>query len=289
MRIPLLLAALACGLVAYAENVKTLSAMYTYYPPETMSLEDAKRTAYERAKIQAIADEFGTIVAQTNITNISNDNENSTVNFQSIGASEVKGEWIEDTETPQYAIQYIDGALVINVKIKGKARELKGNKYECSARILRNKDEKNETTKFNAGDHFVLSFQSSVNGFLVVYLLDGDGVASCLLPYAAQSEPNMPIKANVKYILFDTTVNKENYVDEYYLTCSASGSENNQLYVIFSSNKFSKAIDAQRESDDSMLLPRELPAQEFNKWLAKSRRRDSEMQVITKTITISNN
>ena len=289
MRPTFLLIAIFYGILVSAQNVKTLSATYTYYPPETMSMEDAKRTAYERAKIQAIADEFGTIVSQTNITNISNANENPNINFQSIGASEVKGEWIEDVETPQYIIQYIDGSLVIEVKVKGKAREFKGNRYECSARILRSKDDKNETTQFNDGDQFVVSFQSSVNGFLVVYLLDGDGVASCLLPYSMQPEPNMPIKANVKNILFDRSVNKENYVDEYFLTCSSQGPENNQIYVIFSSNRFSKAIDSKKESDESILLPRELSEREFHKWLAKCRRRDPDMQMITKSITIFNN
>ena len=71
---------------------------------ENISLEEAKRIALERAKIQAIADEFGTIVSQSNTTLVSNRNGESSSDFFSLGGSEVKGEWIETIGQPEYEI-----------------------------------------------------------------------------------------------------------------------------------------------------------------------------------------
>ena len=61
--------------------------------------------------------------------------------------------------------------------------------------------------------------------------------------------------------------------------------EHNLLYIIFSPNKFTKALDARSNEE----LPRELVADEFQEWLAKNRRRDKEMQLIRKSITIKKN
>ena len=97
MRVVLVfLLVLAPLLPAFAQKVKTVECEYVYHAPENMTLENAKRTALERAQIQAIANEFGTVVSQTNITNLSG----SGVDFQAIGMSEVKGEWIEDIDKP---------------------------------------------------------------------------------------------------------------------------------------------------------------------------------------------
>lgn len=278
---------LLSALLLFAQDLKTVSAEFVYYAPETLSLEDAKKEALNRAKIQAIAEEFGTLVSQTNFTNIQNMNEHSNINFQSIGMSEVKGEWIEDLGKPEYDIKYIDGTLVIGVKVKGKARELKGKSYECQAKVLRHKDNKNETDSFNDGDQFIISFMSSVKGYITIYLSDNNGNVSCLLPYASQSEPNVEIKANVEYIFFDRGVDNSDFVDEYYLTCPPGKTENNTIFVVFSKNVFSKALDKAKDFD-TLILPRELSESDFNKWLTQCRRRDPDMSLISKFISISN-
>ena len=78
----------------YAQKVQKVTATYTYHAPENVTLEEAKRTALDRAKIQAIADAFGTLVTQSNSTVVTNQNGQSDSRFFSLGGSEVKGEWI---------------------------------------------------------------------------------------------------------------------------------------------------------------------------------------------------
>lgn len=70
-------------------------------------------------------------------------------------------------------------------------------------------------------------------------------------------------------------------MDEYTITCTHD-QEINQLYVIFSTSPFVKAIDDKLEKE----LPRELSNEDFQKWLAKYRTRDTNMVVKKTTITI---
>ena len=95
---------LAIVAVSHAQKVQKVTATYTYYAPENVTLEEAKRTALDRAKIEAIAEAFGTLVTQSNSTVVSNQNGKSDSQFFSLGGSEVKGEWIETTKEPIYNI-----------------------------------------------------------------------------------------------------------------------------------------------------------------------------------------
>lgn len=79
---------------------------FIYYVPTNQSLEQAKNIALDRAKIKALADEFGTIVSQTNSTVLTNENGKTDNRFFSLSGSEVKGEWLENDGEPQYEILY---------------------------------------------------------------------------------------------------------------------------------------------------------------------------------------
>lgn len=270
---------------AFAQKLKTVEAEYTYYAPENVTLEHAKRIALERAMIQALADEFGTIVTQQNATRVENRNGQSDIDFLSIGGSEVKGEWIETIGEPIYNIRYEGNMLVVVCKVKGKAREIVSAGIDFQAKILRNgTDDKFESDLFRSGDDLYLSFQSPVAGYLAVYLVDADNQAYCLLPYRNQTEGIYQVNANQRYLFFNTREAPQAerpYVDEYVMTCSRS-SEHNQIYVIFSPNSFAKATD--NATDD--LLPRELAYNDFQRWLTKCRKRDKDMNLRMVPITI---
>lgn len=267
------------------QKVKTVECEYTYHAPENITLEQAKHTALQRAQVQAIANEFGTNVTQTNLTSVTSDN----VDFQTIGMSEVKGEWIEDIDPPQFDVALTDGMFVITVRVKGKAREILSSEADFLARVLRNgKEDRFESSQFFSGDQFYISFQSPVKGYIAVYLSDSKGTVSCLLPYPSQNDGNFPVQANHRYLLFDPDEG-DDFTEEYYLTCDRSSGENNTIYIIFSPNNFTKALDREATNlTEGLLLPRELPENEFQKWLAKCRRRDPAMQLTRKFISIEN-
>lgn len=61
--------------ITYAQKMQKVTATYTYYAPENVTLEEAKRTALDRAKLSAIADAYGTLVTQSNTTTCSREIE----------------------------------------------------------------------------------------------------------------------------------------------------------------------------------------------------------------------
>ena len=288
MRRTLLIGFLFCMTsVLSAQKVQKVTGYYTYYAPENVTIEEAKRIALDRAKLSAIADAFGTVMSQSNSTVLTNENGRSDSRFLSLGSSEVKGEWIETTKEPDYTISYECGMLVVSVTVNGRIREIVNAGVDVVAKILRNgTEEKFESSEFRCGDDMYLYFQSPVDGYLTVYLLDETTQeVFCLLPYRASGEGAYKIEHDKSYVLFsaEKEARNPNEVDEYILTCSHE-KEFNDLYIIFSPNPFTKA-----NSMDSMneTLPRQLSYEEFRIWLVKYRKVDKGMNVNIKQITIN--
>ena len=256
---------------AFAQKMKTVEGQYTYHAPENVTLEEAKRVALDRAKLTAIADAFGTLVTQSNTTIMSNQNGKTDSRFFSLGGSEVKGEWIETTKEPIYIIRYEGNMLVVSVEVSGRVREITNAGIDFTAKILRNgTEEKFESNEFRSGDDMYLYFKSPVDGYLAVYLLDETTQeVFCLLPYRASGEGAYRIEHDKTYILFSSEHEQENpsIVDEYTMTCNRE-TEFNDIYVIFSSNSFTKANT--NETTDE-ILPRQLSYEEIQRWLTKLR------------------
>ena len=145
---------------AFAQKVKNVCGEYTFYAPENVSLSEAKRIALERAKLQALADEFGTVISQVNTSVVKDDNGKADSHFFSLSGTEVKGEWIEDKGEPKYTYDTDkeNGTLVVTCSICGKAREIISAQIEFMAKVLRNGVEvQNESEIFRSGDDMFLS------------------------------------------------------------------------------------------------------------------------------------
>lgn len=278
-------------LPAIAQNIQKVCGEAIYYAPENITMEQAKQIALQRAKTDALAVAYGTIVSQNNVTTAKNENGESEINIYSLGGSEVKGEWLETIGEPEYQISYEKGMLVVKVSVCGKAREIISAGVDFSVKVLRNGvNEKFENDSFKSGDEMFLLFRSPSDGYLAVYLIDDKGVAYCLLPYRAMPDGKVKIEANKNYLFFSQEntggLCASSMIDEYTLTCEKQ-TENNFLYVIFSPNSFVKANDySGKQVSGDLLLPRELPFEKFQKWLTKNRTFDKEMKMEIKSLTI---
>lgn len=265
--------------LVYAQKVKTVVGTYEYHTPKNITIEEAERIALERAKIQAIANEFGTVVSQSNYTSINNTNGTSVVDFFSLGESEVKGEWIETLGEPEIIRSFDeDGELIIHITVKGHIREITNAHIDFQAKVLCNgTDLKFARNDFRSGDDLYLYFQSPTDGYLNVYLLDEiSQTVYCLLPYRNSRNGSVKVEHDVPYIFF-SKVKAEgdaSEIDEYVMTCSRS-SERNVLYVIFSTNEFTKA----RFEGVEELRPRQTEWKDFQKWVVKCRNRDKNMTI----------
>lgn len=275
-------------LVGYSQRTAKVSATYTYYAPETMSVEEAKRVALDRAKIQAIADEFGSIVSQSTSTVITNKNGESDTQFFALGGSDVKGEWIEIIGNPEYQLKFENHFLVVTCSIKGKAREITSSKIEFTAKTLRNGTElRFEDVNFRNGDDLYLYFRSPTNGYLATYLLDElTQTIYCVLPYKAQSISAYPIEANKEYVMFsrkEADKSLRPVVDEYVLSCE-NDKEFNTLYILFSSSQIGK----RNGFDDSIAdKPDNISFKDFKSWLSRKLSKDSNIQFQEINISIS--
>ncbi len=267
---------------ARAKVKKVNGVEYKFEAGFDLSVNQAKQKAEELAHIQAIADEFGTSVSKSTSSHASStqagDNVSSSMTFNSISLTDVRGEWIQDLAEPEYEIYYDDMAgLVVKVKVSGEIRERITADIDLKALVLRNgTTAQYQSEAFINGDKFYVLFQAPTNGYLVIYLTDVDGIASCLLPYGNQQESAMPIKKNQEYIFFSSEHAPENMhvnvVDEYTLGCK-NKAELNRIHIIFSPNEFVKAND----NSGNGKVPRNTSLKEFENWLGKARSRDAQM------------
>lgn len=266
MRLPVLLFCLLLTLQLNAQSIKKVHGEYIYHAPENITPEQAKQTALQRAKIQALADEFGTVVSQSNATRVENSGETSNVDMISLGGSEVKGEWIETIGEPQFElIGYEQGTMVWKCTVTGKAREIVTDKPVFDAHLLRNgTDVKFESDVFRSGDDLYLKFCSPVDGYLNVYLDDGQGNVAAMLPYRSQGFGATEIKGNQDYLFFSAK-NGGNEVDEYTMTCNGT-MELNQVILVFSENPFTKITSTEGYTDTKSFLS----------WLAKLKAHDKK-------------
>lgn len=279
---------LMCPMFVMAQNIKVVKGEYTYLASLDVSMREAKEYAIKMAKLNALAKEFGTSMSLTNSSFMKEDSKESVDKYLSIAESEVNGEWIETIGTPDCNVESQGDNFVVTVHVKGKARAIKRAQISFSAKLLRNSTEdRDETDKFHSGDDMFLAFQSPVSGYCLVYLVDEQQNAFCLLPYRGQTNGNYPVKANQRYVFFsmkEASGISPSLVDEYQLSASDE-LEYNQVYVIFSPHPFVKTND----QVVSETYPSTTTAENFKKWLARCRKSDVDMVVQVKNIVIIGN
>lgn len=258
-------------IIVYSQKTQKVSVTYTYYAPETMSVEEAKRIALERSQIQAIADVFGTTVSQSSSTVISNKNGESDTQFYMTGGSDVKGEWIETIGEPVFDIKFEDHTLVVTCNVRGSIREINPEQIEISAKLLKNgTSSRHESTEFKAGDDMFLWIQSPINGYLLVFWVDySESKAYRILPYQSDSSMLMSLTKDKKYVFFSKADADESFssiTDEFVMTCN-SDVEHNDVYIIFSERKFNpNNIDGLSEGIKWLSIG------SFHKWLVKTKK-----------------
>ena len=290
------LAVLLSGL-SYARDPKVTTVEYegTYYILPKETLEEAKLNAIQQVQLEAIGSTFGTAVSQAIFYNISNSNSEGEEKFNSFAESDVNGEWIE-TITQDIKLYSENGLNFYKVKLKGKIREIISNKIDLGWVLMSNgtdpKKDRVRNDTFIVGDYLYVYFKSPVDGYLAIYLADCDEeqMVQCLLPYRGVNEGSMKIEANRSYVFFSRDhadesirskvgrikVNTHNAIDY------------NRLHILFSPNEFTKTVDNDAASsiitdtygNEIHTLPRQLDFKTFQKWLAKTRLKDPDMQNI---------
>lgn len=260
---------------------KKVSGSYTYYIPYNVSRDKAEQIAFERAKIEAIADEFGTVLTQHSRLDLRSSDSLDKSDFWSSATSLVKGEWVSTIGEPIFEAFIENGNFAIRCEVKGIARELKAPRAELDVRLLRNGiTDACESSTFQSGDNCYLAFTTPVKGAIVVYLEDENGDMFCMLPYYAQSATCTSVAPGERHIFF--TSNDDDR--EKYQLLTDKEIERNTIYVVFSQNDFIKPID---KSNGQELSLKTLSSDNFRNWLQKSRALDHTFQVVSIPVTIT--
>ncbi len=260
-----------------AQKPATVTTTYEYIAPANMTLEQAKLVAVERAKIKAIADEFGTIVQDISTTAVSNSGGASAVDFLKVSSSDVRGEWIKTMGEHVYDIRYWQEQLVVKVNIKGKIREVEYLRPEFDVRLLRNcTDDNCEAEEFKDKDRLYMSFRAAEDGFMSVFVVVSDSV-HCLLPGNGDASTSVNIEGKKRHLFLDDANTETEIV------CSAP-LEINAFYTLFSPNHITSPLVEDEVSTSSGFDV--LSLEQFNKWLAKLRSHDKKLQIVKKYITI---
>ena len=288
-RTSLIICALLICLVSFAGDIKHISITYEYIsdnPNETP--EQAERTAIQMAQQKALEEHFGLDVVGITSTMQRNRQEGQKVSSSSdvfsMRETSVRGEWIETIKQKVLDKTFEKGFWHVRVYIEGRARNHSTDKPEIQYAFINNAHDKQNRDQYYDGDDIFLRFTSPVSGALCIYLVDTEQNAYCLLPYQSNAVGYQPIEANKDYLFFSEMVDPN--ADEYTLNTMQS-SEQNALYVIFSPNTFTKAVDKQAGTNwRDEQLPRFLSYEDLMKWLARNQTRDENMVVRREVITI---
>lgn len=276
---------LMATLPAFGQDTRAISGDYTFYGDRSHSPEACREAALEGARVSALAKEFGTLFTSVFDTQNKKAGDQEIQNTEYVTRSEVKGEWLADIGEPSYDVSIdSDGNYIVRCRIRGKARAISNESTDFEADVMRNgSDHRNSSTRFRSGDDMFVSVQTPVDGHLAIYLVGENRKVYSLFPYYTSSNNDVKLRRGREYMLFDPAKSPDELgqADELVLSTD-SDIERNSLYLIFSPNRYSLAVD----TESGNYSPRELPYKEFSKWLLKSRLRDPKMGVKVIRLTI---
>ncbi|MDT8394739.1 MAG: hypothetical protein RQ761_12920 [Bacteroidales bacterium] len=261
-----------------AQQIKTAKGSSEVRVESNMSKSEARELAEEQAKINAIESVYGTYLEQGTDLHISD----GRVDFDIIGNTRVKGEWIRTIRGPEFSEDIRpdkgdygkENITWIKCTITGKVRECV-SRANLDLLSLNCPIVKCRSTSFFNGEDLFLYFKSPVNGYLSVFLDDGNEVYR-LLPYAGMGTLSaVKIQGDKPYLLFSKDYSyefDEGYVIDEMELFTSKPIEYNNLYVVFAERQYVKPIlNELKEMDDGYLMPKSLPIDDFKEWLGDCR------------------
>ena len=261
-----------------AQRITTVCGEYRYIVPEDTPLNRAKQIAIDKARNEAIANEFGQVVSQSTTTTIHSSDNNSQVQSDSYTSTESKAIWLSDKQEPKVSIAYENDVLVITASVCGKVRELKTAEVELKMQVLNNGFESNQ---FKNNDKVSITFKSPVSGYVAIFFRDDNaGIISCMMPYENEDGTAREVKSNKEYTYLSTADPLYPY-QEATILVTEKPTEFDTFILIFSKKDFSMPA-----SDMGDFVP-ELSVEDFHEWLCKNRIHDETMQTIEETIQIN--
>lgn len=170
----LLLSLIGGNDVLYAQTKKVDSGWEYFANPQGRTTEQAKEWVVEQAKIRAIAAAFGTRINSETVQVSSDFNGQTDGSFTELSVLQVKGEWIETTETEGPFAEVRDNEIWWSVRVQGKAQPIKEDKVDVVLELCSDVLGLRPVTFLEAGDRVRARFQSPVDGHVMFFYLEKD-------------------------------------------------------------------------------------------------------------------
>ena len=265
---------------------------------EHLSLDETRDLAREQAKLDAIESIFGTQLTKEGYVDVADGDPN--VILKSM--SSLKGEWLKTTnevfteESRKIRDEYGRRTEIwIICQVEGKVREITQPVIPYEFRTLNCPDLRCETTDFKNGESMYLHFESPIDGYLSVYLVDTEN-AYRILPYQQMPSDylnHLPVSADRDYMFFTVGKSYDYFegfpyylIDEIYLDTDRE-QEFFKLYVVFSKEPFDKPIlDDEVEVAGEYTTPKTLSKRNFEVWVQDNRIFDTEFYFKTLNVRV---
>lgn len=267
-----------CTFNAHAQRIVTVSGEYRYVVPEEIPLNRAKQIAIDKARNEAIANEFGQIVSQSTNTVVHTSDQQSSVRSDSYASTDSRAIWLSDTKEPEVRVTYENDVMVITAIVCGKVRELKNAEVDLQMQVLSNGV---ETDRFKNNEKVAVRFKSPVNGYASVFFRDDNAeMIYCMMPYENEDGTAREVKNNKEYIYLSTDDPIYPYQEETILVTDKTV-EFDTFILVFSRKDFSMPA-----SEAGEFVP-ELSVEDFQRWLRRNRISDETMQTVERMIQIN--
>lgn len=268
----------------FAQKIRNTSGTALFRLEEDMSKDDLKDKLRRHAIINAIEREYGTYVTQESFVDI----DDGRTNFRIFGKTTIRGEWLKTTQEDfrEEMRKTKDGRrnrheLWMSLKIKGKVRELSQPDIEFNYFTSNCRKEICKTSFFENGELMYFHFNTPVNGYLSIYVVENDE-AFRLLPY--QNMPvkysnSVPVMTDKDYVFF-SPYGENDYFDDFsthlideMVMLTEKEKEYVNLYLVFSTEEYTKPSLTNSEKDPGVNYetPKSLRASTLTNWLESNR------------------
>ncbi len=263
-----LLLTLMFAILASAADKTTVTGRYTYFLPSDESEKAGRAYAIEMARLQALAENFGTYLSSTVTDSYSVSDKGERMDFTSFSTSDIAGVWLK-TMDEKTEVSVEGNSIVIRAFVKGEARARDVSTAEFVATIGRVDDNGNFIPSKDFSDHerFDISFVCPRSGYLAIYSSDGVNNANRLLPL-----PNSPfadpirVEGRREYRFFEDVSPKMTLEPE-------ETSALLRLTFLFlpegSSGSFVLPVDKSRVSPQGDILGWDVGNNQYQQWLGK--------------------
>jgi len=255
----------------YAQPIKRVKGESQVKIESHLSENEAKEIAAELAMIDALTNAFGQYVEQESNINL----ESGKVNFRSYGQVKVKGEWIRTIGEPVFNFysrnQGNSHERWIKCEIKGEGRKA-GPKANIEVETLSCPRKNCRTSEFFSEENMYMYIKSPVDGFVSIYLDDGEMVYR-LFPYRRMiTQKSVRIEGDKEYILFSKDITNFEISSDKLELFTNRDEEVNTLIIVFSENEYQKPLLSGESADEKgLVVPKSLSKKEFEKWLGDCR------------------